>query len=448
MAKAARRRPKIDFAGFFDALIKRWRAAMIAHTPPGHLVKDPRKRKALVRPATKLKPRAPPQPRKAVAAAPVQVGPPRQTLRQLGGAPPTPRQLNRQVQLAADRPERSAADTAIVLASAISSHRASRFRFTRPDGAVAGIWDSGPAVGGSSAGLAPDDEQAYWDSLRARLARDIGREPADALDAAWLANHHRWIVWKLACQQRCFASALGAFGFGPAAVLRQLQSRYEREIVRKKVSVLQRIADAVDVAGTHMVLCVATVHSREGVVELTDGWRSVWATCDAPLLRQLRRDRFPIGIKLRIFGTELVVAPIDKKAGTDDETEELDPRAEVEVDSALPRPTLHLRANGVRRAAWDAKLGKERKRMFRVALGSLVEGGGAAPSVHVRIERRYGPRALVKPIEGDGPAEWFTAVGYEEKVHADFDRARALEERHRSDDAAPSGRQEPAHPTC
>ena len=67
---------------------------------------------------------------------------------------------------------------------------------------------------------------------------------------------------------------------------------------------------------------------------------------------------------------------------------------------ALPLPALKLSANGVRRASWDAKLGKTASCGFRVALGSLLEGGGQAPCVHVRVERRYGLRVYERP-EGD-----------------------------------------------
>jgi hypothetical protein len=311
------------------------------------------------------------------------------------------------------------------LASTIGSLNAASFRFAAPNGMSASAWRS-PLVDSSRAGSAlaldPSGDEGYWGTLRAALGVEIGAETTAALGQDWLENHYRWIVWKLACQQRCFAATLGTLGFGPVAVVSQLVGRYHREILKKNRSVLLRIADAADMPNVQMVLCIAAARLRDGLVELTDGWHSAWAKCDAPLTRQLRRGKLPIGIKLRIFGADHATST-ERRAGEESEGEAAEDTAgdEMARQGAVPAvPSLLLHANGVRRAAWDARLGKTRQRVFRVALGSLIEGGGPAPCVHVRIERRYGPLALEKTLDSEEGSQkastWYTEAGYVAKL--------------------------------
>jgi len=47
---------------------------------------------------------------------------------------------------------------------------------------------------------------------------------------AWVANHFRWVVWKLACYERAFPRRLAAPTLTPERVMDQLRYRYEREI--------------------------------------------------------------------------------------------------------------------------------------------------------------------------------------------------------------------------
>lgn len=408
---------------------------MIAHLPGGPVVLRSGGRRRL-QPATACTSVAAPPPQPAVAAQPVGA-PRRRTFRQLGlNVPPSPRELTRQLEIAVAHAETSATDTAIALASAIGSQNARSFRFAAPNGMSARAWHStlaGSIFADSALVIGSAGDAGYWAALRAALAGDIGAEAAEALGQDWLENHYRWIVWKLACQLRCFAATLGPLGFGPKAVVRQLVGRYEREMVKKKFSVLQRIVDATDVPGVQMVLCIAAVRLGDGLVELTDGWHSAWAQCDAPLLRQLRRGRLPIGMKLRIFGAELV--PSGEKRMSD---------ATAHRGAEFALPSLLLHANGVRRAAWDTRLGKTKRRVFRVALSSLIEGGGPAPSVHVRIERRYGPRALEKSTDdGESVAAWYTEAGYAAKLSreaAGSEDAPAREQGVETDDGPPRAR--------
>jgi breast cancer 2 susceptibility protein len=45
----------------------------------------------------------------------------------------------------------------------------------------------------------------------------------------WVANHFRWVVWKLACYERAFPAAMPPT-LTPDRVMAQLRYRYEREV--------------------------------------------------------------------------------------------------------------------------------------------------------------------------------------------------------------------------
>ncbi len=63
--------------------------------------------------------------------------------------------------------------------------------------------------------------------------------------------------------------------------------------------------------------------------------------------------------------------------------------AAVKSAAASSHKHLCLFVNGTRRAAWDAKLGFQAGKAFRVAVASLVPGGGTAPCVDVLVARRW-----------------------------------------------------------
>ena len=138
---------------------------------------------------------------------------------------------------------------------------------------------SGEAAAEGASG--PDADAAYWRALRVLLGAEIGERAASELELDWLQSHHRLVVWKLASQQRCLAHALGGGGFSVAGVVGQLAHRHRRERVQRHRSVLSRIEDGTDPPSVGMVLCVAAVRCEDGALELTDGWRCLWAALDA-----------------------------------------------------------------------------------------------------------------------------------------------------------------------
>jgi len=58
---------------------------------------------------------------------------------------------------------------------------------------------------------------------------------------AWVANHFRWVVWKLACYERAFPRRLPAPALTPERVMHQLRYRYEREINTAQFPALKQV---------------------------------------------------------------------------------------------------------------------------------------------------------------------------------------------------------------
>ena len=106
-------------------------------------------------------------------------------------------------------------------------------------------------------------------------------------------------------------------------------------------------------------------------LELTDGWYSVAAKLDPPLLLLLQQGRVRVGDKLRVMNASL--------AGASDACTPLE-NEDVYVE---------LHANSTRRASNDRKLGVQSTATFSVCLASVREGGGAIPCMHAAVGRVY-----------------------------------------------------------
>jgi hypothetical protein len=124
---------------------------------------------------------------------------------------------------------------------------------------------------------------------------------SDRCSAEWVANHFRWVVWKLAAQTRRFPQ-LPIFTF--ERVVLQLARRYYAEAEQAKRSCLQLVLEQDSSAGSHMVLCVAAVREDRSL-ELTDGWYGMPADLDEALLRALDRGALFSGQKLHVIGAQL-----------------------------------------------------------------------------------------------------------------------------------------------
>ena len=141
----------------------------------------------------------------------------------------------------------------------------------------------------------------------------LGANPTLA-PLAWVSNHYRWIVWKLACLTRRFDSRLPPdFGFDRDTVLRQLCYRYEREINQNQRSSVKMLVERDDLSTRHMILCVCALNVKPQssdntssvFIEVTDGWYSVHAMLDDSLSDLLRRGKIFVGLKLRLYGAQV-----------------------------------------------------------------------------------------------------------------------------------------------
>eukprot|EP00326_Haptolina_ericina_P029912 CAMPEP_0181168072 /NCGR_PEP_ID=MMETSP1096-20121128/66_1 /TAXON_ID=156174 ORGANISM="Chrysochromulina ericina, Strain CCMP281" /NCGR_SAMPLE_ID=MMETSP1096 /ASSEMBLY_ACC=CAM_ASM_000453 /LENGTH=344 /DNA_ID=CAMNT_0023255399 /DNA_START=51 /DNA_END=1084 /DNA_ORIENTATION=- len=248
-----------------------------------------------------------------------------------------------------------------------------------------------------------------WRELWDQLRQLEGGAPL--ADEAWFQNHYRWIAWKLACQHRSLQHIVGSRGFSAEAVLKQLRHRYDRELVRTELPVLRRICEGDETPATHMVLCIAAADAASSSLELTDGWYSVWAKCDAPLTKQLVRGRLRVGLKLRLCGSSRIGDASDHGRPW-----------QLEHSAAAPR--LQLNANGTRTVALQAWPLQDEA--FRVGVDSLQEGGGQAPVLEVRVVRVFGPLVFL-PREEGGNA-WLTLPHFEDLQRREEEAQRARHE--------------------
>ncbi|KAM9174028.1 breast cancer type 2 susceptibility protein isoform 2-T2 [Pangshura tecta] len=209
---------------------------------------------------------------------------------------------------------------------------------------------------------------------------------------AWVYNHYRWIVWKLAAMEISFPQEFANRCLTPERVLLQLKYRYDLEIDKSQRSAIKKILERDDIAAKTLILCVSKIISlsenmsdicsnknvveskkRAAVIEVTDGWYGVKALLDPPLQALLHGRRLTVGQKIIVHGAELV--------GSQDACTPLET-----PDSLM----LKISANSTRRARWHAKLGfHQDPRPFPLPLSSLFSEGGTAGCIDIVIQRTY-----------------------------------------------------------
>ncbi|KJE94296.1 hypothetical protein CAOG_04962 [Capsaspora owczarzaki ATCC 30864] len=238
----------------------------------------------------------------------------------------------------------------------------------------------------------------------------------------WVANHFRWIVWKLASQDTRLHHVSRQRCLTPQRVMTQLRARYEYEVNHARRSALRRIHERDDVPTKFMVLCVAEILSGPGgapqpnqsqrsetaspaaaaptangnphksssaalgcsaKVLLTDSWYSIEAQLDRDLAALVQRGKIAVGTKLAIASAELV--------GPGDGAGPLEPGA--------AKTSLRLTANATRRARWWASLGYQGRPPFFTALSTASPTGGAIAAVDVVVLRQY-PAVFIETVDG------------------------------------------------
>ncbi|GAB2212121.1 hypothetical protein Droror1_Dr00025468 [Drosera rotundifolia] len=208
----------------------------------------------------------------------------------------------------------------------------------------------------------------------------------------WVANHYKWIVWKLACYERCSSPKLCGKSLTVTNVIEELKYRYEREANHGHLSAVKRILEGDMPPSSLLVVCISAVWSSHSPkievqtrdnhsdrmgpaarIQLTDGWYSIDAQLDMPLSRYLAAGKLFVGQKLRICGASLLgwsgpVSPLESQASS---------------------VSLFLHANGTYRACWSDRLGLCRGPCIPLAFRCIKGDGGPVPRTLVGVTRIY-----------------------------------------------------------
>ena len=224
----------------------------------------------------------------------------------------------------------------------------------------------------------------FFDRKPVDLLADLIRAGADGklVDEAWVKNHSRWIVWKLAGYAQWLPSKNllpdEPCGFSVASLREQLLYRYDVEKGQGKRSALRKIMDGDAGPSRPMVLCVASVCSpcaeHAGYkLEVTDGWWPASALLDNTLSGHAASGKISVGDKLWLVG-----ASVAKASKT-----ELKP-----VEGEL---TLAFHANGTRKASFHTRLGLQRMspRSFVLPICTLRPDAGRVCCMDVVVQRVY-----------------------------------------------------------
>lgn len=186
----------------------------------------------------------------------------------------------------------------------IQGNTAASFRFSKT------VFPTGPRLTFDESDQKWGWPEAYRDLVTAGATKA-------SISEDWVANHYKWIVWKLASQERMFPTQFGRSLCEPIKVLNQLLYRYEREINLAQRSAFKKITEKDDIAGREMVVCVWEIvdpplpstelksSQSSCLLRLTDGWYSLDARVDSHLLSLIQSGKIQVGQKLKIFGAEV-----------------------------------------------------------------------------------------------------------------------------------------------
>uniref|UniRef100_A0A803T452 BRCA2 DNA repair associated n=1 Tax=Anolis carolinensis TaxID=28377 RepID=A0A803T452_ANOCA len=248
-----------------------------------------------------------------------------------------------------------------------------------------------------------DDGKAGKEEFYRALCDTPGVDPK-LISKAWVYNHYKWIIWKLAAMEVAFPQEFASKCLTPERVLLQLKYRYDVEVDKSCRSAIKRITERDDVAAKTLVLCISRIISLSSnvscisgnkstteenkkdvaVVEVTDGWYGIKAVLDPSLQSLLHKQKLTVGQKIVVHGAELM--------GPQDACSPLD------VPESL---MLKISGNSTRRARWYSTLGYYRDpRPFTLPLSSLFSDGGIVGCIDVVVQRIYPTQWMEKTSTG------------------------------------------------
>ncbi|PKI51435.1 hypothetical protein CRG98_028146 [Punica granatum] len=189
---------------------------------------------------------------------------------------------------------------------------------------------------------------------------------AEHISKIWVTNHYRWIVWKLACYDRCYPAKTVRKLLTISNVLEELEYRYEREVNHGHRSAIMRILEGVASPSSLLVLCVSAICSNcypttEGPSMASEGFDdkvfrySVNAVLDIVLSNHCNSGKVFVGQKLQ----------------------------------ATKTVSLLLHVNGTYRAHWADRLGFCKGRGAPLAFRCIKSNGGPVPQTLIGVARVY-----------------------------------------------------------
>lgn len=201
---------------------------------------------------------------------------------------------------------------------------------------------------------------------------------------AWVRNHYRWIVWKLASIER----TSGCVRLTYDNVVEQLARRFRREFESAEKPAFRAILQRDAPSQRLVVVCVSEISSPRSI-RITDGWYSLDAVLDDGLSYRVSKGSIRLGTKLATCGARLdgeAIDPLDLL---------------VEGDKGQAAHALRLDYNGTRLARRDAKLGFQRQGCMIVPLRSVVVGQGSVPAFDAVVSRIVLPSSSPSENEVD-----------------------------------------------
>lgn len=194
----------------------------------------------------------------------------------------------------------------------------------------------------------------------------------------WVLNHFKQIVWKL-----CSYIRIAAFDFLPEETLtrdnifNQLCYRHEVEINQCRRSFLKKLIekDGTPVGAVNFFIC----DKNYPRIQISDGWYSIWAELDRPLIDLLNQRKLFIGQKLQIVNPN---------------TSAPEAMSILEVNDS--NCILKMSFNSTRRIRWYEKLGKTGSFSFSRPLTLIFPDGGLIPCIEICILKSLPVCYLIK----------------------------------------------------
>jgi hypothetical protein len=122
---------------------------------------------------------------------------------------------------------------------------------------------------------------------------------------AWVENHYAQIVYKLASVAYSIPSLANCFTF--TRVMKQLDSRFEREVSGSTRSAVRKIVERDAAAGRYLVLYVVSIGLDNKRIVVSDGWYCISACVDSVMERAIEKKIIVVGTKIAVCNAVVLI---------------------------------------------------------------------------------------------------------------------------------------------